>query len=205
MRLFEQGEKSNPPSGEKPRQLVLVYIDESYVHKNASLGYTWYDPEDDVKAAVTMKGGKGERLIMLTAITEEFGILQVGVIQTNHDAAAAARVASPEGIDDPKVTRVKENGTLLLFQAATRSGDYHKNMNGRCFNDTWLTQMILPALKEKDLEAIFVLDNASYHLTPYPGSVIISEWKNKTEAAAFMDDPRSANKEGDVVSIYSVC
>ena len=60
--------------------LLFVYIDESYVHRNASLGYTWYDPEDEVKAAVTMKGGKGERLIMLTAISEEFGILQAAQV-----------------------------------------------------------------------------------------------------------------------------
>ncbi len=31
------------------------------------------------------------------------------------------------------------------------------------------------------------MDNASYHLTAYPGSICVNDFKNKTEAAAFLD------------------
>ena len=47
----------------RPKFLRFVYLDESYVNKNHSLGYTWYDPNDEVGAAVFMKSGKGERLV----------------------------------------------------------------------------------------------------------------------------------------------
>ena len=47
----------------RPRFLRFVYLDESYVNKNHSLGHTWYDPNDEVGAAVFMKSGKGERLV----------------------------------------------------------------------------------------------------------------------------------------------
>lgn len=52
---------------------------------------------------------------MLTAITEEDGILNHVLIK---DCTGTTKI----------------NGTLLLFQAAKRTGDYHKNMNGTCFN-----------------------------------------------------------------------
>lgn len=51
----------------------------------------------------------------------------------------------------------------------------------------------MPALEAHNIEAIFVLDNASYHLTAYPGSVCVKDWANKTEAAKFMDDPTGMN------------
>ncbi len=167
----EGGHMLLPP---RPKYLRFVYLDESYVNKNHSLGYTWFDPTDEYGAAVFMKSGKGERLVMLTAITEEDGILDSILIK---ECTGTAR----------------QNGTLLLFQAAKRSGDYHKNMNGNCFNNDWLSEMMIPALANHNIEAIFVMDNASYHLVPFPGSVDVMKWKNKKEGAAFMDNPTGRN------------
>ena len=54
-------------------------------------------------------------------------------------------------------------------------------MNGPMFIETWLMDKMLPALKKADLEAIFVLDNASYHLIPFPGAINISDYTTKAE------------------------
>ena len=147
----------------RPRHLVFVFLDESYVNRNHSLGSTWYHPDDVEGAAVCMSSGKGERLVLLTAITEEFGILNL------------------EFLDH-------EGGTLLIFQARKRTGDYHQNMNGVCFNSDWLTKKMLPALAKHNIEAIFVLDNASYHLTCFPGSLDVSMWKTKLQFTKYMDE-----------------
>ena len=146
----------------RPEQLMFLFLDESYVNRNHSLGSTWYHPDDIEGAAVCMSSGKGERLVLLTAITEEFGILDLDLL----DGAG---------------------GTLLIFQARKRTGDYHQNMNGLCFNTEWLTKKMIPALKKHNIEAIFVLDNASYHLVPYPGSINVDSWTTKKQFTDFMD------------------
>jgi hypothetical protein len=86
-----QVKAGNSPVGSRPNRLVYVYVDESYVNKNHSLGYTWYfyhrftiliayisadrfHPDDELGAAVVMSSGKGERLVMLTGITK-YGIV----------------------------------------------------------------------------------------------------------------------------------
>ena len=145
----------------RPKKLMFVFLDESYVNRNHSLGYTWYDPDDEHGAAVFMASGKGERLVMLTAITEEMGIL-------NHELLDA------------------DHGTLLIFQAKKGTGDYHKNMNGACFGE-WLEGKMVPVLRQHNIEAIFVMDNASYHLVPYHGSICVDSYKNKNEVTAFLD------------------
>ena len=138
----------------RPKQKLFVFIDESYVNRNHSLGFTWYDPDDTNGAAVFMASGKGERLVLLTAITEEFGMLNLEALDSN-------------------------DGTLLIFQARKRTGDYHLNMNGACFCVDWLTKKMIPALKQQSFEAIFVMDNASYHLVPFPGSINVDIFPNK--------------------------
>ena len=45
------------PLYECPPKLMFVYLDESYVNRNHSLGYTWYDPDDEHGAAVFMATG----------------------------------------------------------------------------------------------------------------------------------------------------
>jgi hypothetical protein len=98
------------PRPPRPKHLEFVFLDESYINKNHSLGRTWYDPDHEDGAAVFMKSGKGERLVMLTAITERLGIIDCHLIEAQ------------------KGTTNTVNGTLLLFQARKRTGDYHKNM-----------------------------------------------------------------------------
>ena len=65
----------------------------------------WYHKDDEYGAAGNIPTGKGERLVMLTAITKELGLLC--------------------DEDDEKAD------TLYLFKADKKSGDYHKMMNAK--------------------------------------------------------------------------
>jgi transposase len=105
--------------------------------------------------------GKGERLVMLTGITEEFGMLE-----------------GPSGnvID-----------SLMLFKAGKARGDYHKNMDSDMFCK-WLTEFLFPILERMNLQAILVLDNASYHTVPAEGCIITKSITTKIAMTAVMDE-----------------
>jgi hypothetical protein len=55
--------------------MAYVYLVESYVHRNHLRGFSWFALADDILATVRGKSGKGERMVLLTGITEEFGML----------------------------------------------------------------------------------------------------------------------------------
>lgn len=151
------------PRRSSSRRLVYVYVDESYVHRFHSRGFSWFHPDDDECATVTTSG-KGERMVLLTGITEEEGMLN--------------------GLQ-----------TLLTFKAKQRTGDYHKNMDNDRFCE-WLEDQLFPALRELGFEAIIVMDNASYHLNPAPGSIVPSSWTNKAAAYSFLDAHDIKHRKG---------
>jgi hypothetical protein len=145
----------------RPKELLFVYLDESYVNRNHSLGFTWYHPDEDTASAVNQPAGKGERFIMLTGLTKH-GMLE------NWDALVGC----------PK--------TMMLYQARKATGDYHANMDADMFCK-WMEEMMLPALEERNMEAIFVMDNASYHCTPAPGSLNVRSMTTKAEVTDILD------------------
>jgi transposase len=105
-----------------------------------------------------MPTGKGERLVMLTAICEEYGI-----------------PGDLEALD-----------ALLLFQAKKGTGDYHKQMDSNVFC-TWLQNQLFPILAEKNIKAILVLDNASYHCAAADNSINVESMTTKREIIEIMD------------------
>ena len=60
--------RSNRASNSKPIRHE-VYLDESYVNKNHSNDFTWYSSEDG--PWIQKPTGKGERLIIMNAITKD--------------------------------------------------------------------------------------------------------------------------------------
>ena len=50
----------------KRDDVVFVYLDESYIHRYHTKGYTWYHKDEEIQAA-TAGQGKGERLIDVSA------------------------------------------------------------------------------------------------------------------------------------------
>ena len=61
------------------------------------------------------------------------------------------------------------SGCLLLMrgQKGNKDKDYHKEMNGEVFCD-WLKRKVFPAIMQRHLKSVLVLDRATYHtmLTP---------------------------------------
>jgi len=106
-----------------------------------------------------MPTGKGERLVLLTAITEEHGILK---------------------------SKVPGLSTILIFQARKPTGDYHKNMNADCFCE-WLEQQLFPVMAENGLEGLLVMDNAAYHTTPAAHSINPLSFTKKKDVTDIMD------------------
>lgn len=115
-------------------RVPLVYIDESYINKNHSgSDASWYccnwknDPRLDKSFGpyINKPSGKGERLIMLNAVTENGWV----------------------------------DGARLVFQAKSRSGDYHGSMDEENFTK-WFKFQLLPNISEN---SVIVMDNASYH------------------------------------------
>lgn len=47
------------------------------VLRNHSRGETWYHPDDEYGCAYNFPSGKGERLVIFTDITAEYGILSI--------------------------------------------------------------------------------------------------------------------------------
>jgi len=76
--------------------------------------------------------------------------------------------------------------TLLILQAKKRTGDYRTNMNADNFCRL-LELMLLPVLDFNKIEAILVMDNASYHCTPVPGSVIVNSFTTKKRVTDVLD------------------
>jgi transposase len=75
--------------------------------------------------------------------------------------------------------------TLMLFQAKKATGDYHANMDSDMFCK-WLVEYLFPVLREKGIKAILIMDNASYHLVPAPGSINVKSMTKKSEVVEIL-------------------
>ena len=94
---------------------------------------------------------------MLTAICKEYGI------------------PCPIDADGKELDPL---AALLLFKAQKSSGDYHSQMNSDVFCG-WLQNQLFPALASRNIKAILVLDNASYHCCAAEGSINVDTFTSK--------------------------
>ncbi len=75
----------------------------------------------------------------------------------------------------------------MIFQARKATSDYHDNIDSDMFCMLLQNQM-LPLLDcNKGIQAIFVMDNASYHLCPAEGSLITKSMTTKDQIASLLD------------------
>ena len=86
----------------------------------------------------------------------------------------------------------------MLFEAQKKTGDYHQNMDGAMLM-RWVQQQLIPILEDLGVEAVLVMDNASYHCVPAPGSVRPVAWTTKKEAEAFLNKYNIEYRKGRVV------
>jgi hypothetical protein len=124
---------------------VIVYTDESYVNVNHARKFTWYHPEAPEKNDVVRPSGKGKRLVLLHAFTQDGWLTRDSTI---HNGRVDQCALSCE----------------LIYEADKGDGDYHDNMNGSIYMQ-WLSNRLLPsfAARYPGQKMILVFDNASYH------------------------------------------
>jgi transposase len=139
---------------EKRGEAVLVYTDESYVNTTHARKQTWFDPKAPTKNEIVGQPGKGERLIILHAITKD------GFLVTKDADGKPIEVSEDDaGLCDRIVL-----STELVFQAKVQYSDYHQSMNADAFM-AWFEYRLCPTFEAlyPEKRMILVLDNAAYH------------------------------------------
>jgi len=133
---------------EKLGNAIIAFTDESYVNVRHKIEYTWFSPYTTWKNEVGGPGGKGEREIILHAITKH-GLLG-GDCSSNADVSKTL----PSGREFAQ----------HIFLGGYIGEDYHKNINGDFFV-AWLSNRFIPAFVAAfpGKKCILVLDNATYH------------------------------------------
>ena len=129
-------------------EVIIVYMDESYVHQNHFPSKCWFHPD---RPRVTRPAGKGQRLIIVYAITID-GLLR-------YCPAGDTNPPSP-GEFDSDIYPTSE----MIYRAKSARGDYHDQMDCDTFM-LWMERRLLPAFEAKypDKTMILCLDNAPYH------------------------------------------
>ena len=129
-------------------EAIIVYMDESYVHQNHFPEKCWFHPD---RPQVTRPAGKGQRLIIVYAITKD-GLLRY----------------CPAGDDKPPCPGEFDSGIYptseMIYRAKSARGDYHDQMDCDMFM-LWMERRLVPAFEAKYPGKIMVLclDNAPYH------------------------------------------
>ena len=128
---------------EKNGECLIVYMDESYVNTRHALNSTWYHPDHPMGNKVIRGSGKGNRLIIIHAISKE-GLLHYN--PTSESAIGTQLTAE------------------MIWEPTISSGDYHKNINGSIFID-WIDNKLLLIFEHlySSKKLILILDNASFH------------------------------------------
>ena len=127
---------------------VICYTDESYVNVRQKIQYTWLSVYSPTKNEVGGPTGKGEREIIIHAITK-FGL--VGGDCSNN-------------IDLSKALPAGQESAQHFFVGGYVGEDYHKNMDDEMYVN-WMQHRFISAFRAKfpQKKCILVLDNAGYH------------------------------------------
>lgn len=121
-----------------------VYLDESYVHHHHQMQKSWHDPSNPAGFRVAQGG---VRLCFIGAIEGPNPCVTRGTREPSDEA------------------RLVPNSYHGFW--ANKSGDYHKNFNGKVFLD-WVEHKLLANLPPEE-PCIFIMDNAKYHKTKADG------------------------------------
>ena len=153
---------------EKKDEVVLVYMDESYIHQGYCSGFTWAPKSKNKVVKGRTRGvNKGKRLIIIGAITKD-GVLEkleAGQVPSYHlgDECTSASVVTEK----------------LSVAGAAETADYHDTMSGDKFLQ-WIRNRLIPAFEAVygvDKKMVLIMDNAAYHkCRPKDGT-----WKTITD------------------------
>lgn len=132
--------------------VVLVWMDESYIHQGYCSRYSWFLHDDDVVPHRVRGQDKGKRLIIMHAMTKD-GMLDCLPLGAKMNDNLGAKVASACVV------------TGKLSAEGVQPEDYHDTLNGEKFV-AWLQNRLIPAFEKKygkRRRMVLILDNAKYH------------------------------------------
>jgi len=144
---------------EQEGRCVIVYTDESYVNINHARKQTWYSDIATEKSDVVRPSGRGRRLVLLHAFTQDGWL--------SHDKC----------VHNDRVDQVSFS-CELIYEAEKGDSDYHDNMNGDIYMQ-WLNNRLMVAFNKRypRQKMVLVLDNASYHHVRGPDWINVHSMK----------------------------
>jgi hypothetical protein len=126
---------------------IICFTDESYVNVRHKIQFTWWSPYSPQRNEVGGPSGRGEREIILHAISK-FGLIG-GDISGNAEASDLTKSIP---------------SAQHFFVGGYIGEDYHKNMDDDFFIH-WILHRFIPAFDANfpGKKCILILDNANYH------------------------------------------
>jgi transposase len=158
-------------------ECVIVYTDESYVHRHHHSNYYWQGPIGTPSGSVATRESRGERFILLHAITKD-GLLH------NSDHASVVNLTAEQRANPYHKCATAE---IIMRDTTDGEGNYHDTMNGDVYM-AWLENRLLPAFNVRygvEMRMVLVLDNARYHQARGP-DFINPNSMSKPECAEFL-------------------
>jgi hypothetical protein len=144
---------------------VFVFLDEAYVHQTHAGNFSYLNVDD---RGVNRSAGKGRRLIIVHAITEDSPLCKLDLNRRPVDNLQWSG-------DTPHPPKELVDGSLTcetLWLVMSKTGDYNDNMNSEMFM-MWVGNSLVLTFEKvyPDKIMILVADNAPYHLKQEIGSL----------------------------------
>jgi len=143
-------------------KIIFVFTDESFIHQNHSSRFSFLGQDKGINKS----SGKGRRLIILHAITEDGPLCEYIDLMPVDDLKWNGDTPHPTPREDGKRT------AECLWLAQSSSGDYHDNMTSDNFM-RWVEEKLVPTFERlyPDQRMVLIADNAPYHHKRVIGSL----------------------------------
>jgi transposase len=137
---------------------ILCFTDESYCYQNHSAKNSYVHKDSVINKSTS----KGERLIILHAITDK-----VPIAELDDNGYPICDLFQGDGENDNPKFYKRPDGKLTaecMWKASIRTGDYHDNMNSEMFYQ-WVVNKLVPTFEKlnRGKQMVLILDNAAYH------------------------------------------
>jgi transposase len=132
-------------------RVILVWMDESYIHAGYCTRFSWNFKDDEGKVVKNRVRGceKGKRLIIIHAMTHDGMLEQIEIEPSDNltDKCESAGIV-----------------TAKLSAEGFEPEDYHDTLNGEKYLQ-WMRNRVFPAFQAKYRRKtmVLILDNAKYH------------------------------------------
>ena len=161
-------------------EVILVYMDETYVHTNHRPSKCWQEEDADSNNRVERSRSKGTLTIIVHALTRDGWLCCYegdGEDGAPLDGNPERDRPRPAEFDSPSPCYSCE----MIFRSKIAQGDYHDNFNGTMF-EKWINERLKPTFQRRypGKRMALVLDNAPYHHV-HPENSFFATGKSKTD------------------------